>query len=267
MSLYAVKTNKLPHKKRYTDNVILYKLSPKERIDVNNPEDLELARNICLGERAKRLQQFNILSKNISSCLLSDICKEYGYNHFLGKNIKPISSGNFLGFAKTLKITALEEQKEWKGIFGALKSYSFIAPGDVIVVSTDVPNKAYFGDLNATFALRQGAVGAIIDGMTRDTERVQKLNLPVYAHGASADDVRYEGTFETMNMPIVINGVSIRNNDIIFADSDGVICIKQENWKFILSEIKNNLAKEMRVKLEATFGADPFEVLNTVGTF
>lgn len=267
MSLYAVKTNKAPYPRRYTEDVILYDLSPKERIDVDNPEDLELARDICAGERLKKLQQFKVLSKNISSCLLSDICKEYGFKHYLSKNIKQLSTGNFLGFAKTLKIRALEEEKNWEGIFDALKSYSFVDAGDVIVVSTDVPNKAYFGDLNATFAVRQGAVGVVVDGMTRDIERVQKLDLPVYAHGTSADDVRYEGTFETMNMPITINGVTVKNNDIIFADGDGVICIEQKNWNFVLSEIKKNLNKEMQVKLEATFGADPFEVLNSVGTF
>jgi len=267
MSLYAVKTNKNPYPKRYTDNVILYDLTPKQRIDVNNPEDLELARDICAGERLKKVQQFKILSKNISSCLLSDICKEHGYSHYLSKNIKQLSSGNFLGFAKTLKIQALKKEKDWEGIFDALKSYSFVEAGDVIVVSTEVPEKAYFGDLNATFAVRQGAVGVVVDGMTRDIERVQKLDLPVYAHGTSADDVRYEGTFETMNMPININGVTVKNNDIIFADGDGVICIEQKNWNFVLSEIKKSLNKEMQVKLEATFGADPFEVLNTVGTF
>jgi regulator of RNase E activity RraA len=273
MSFYAVKTNRKPVSKRYTDDVLLYQLSPMQSIDIDNREDLELAENICAGQRSKKIQQLNVLSKIITSSLLSDICKEHNIPHFLSKDIKSLSGGNFLGYAKTLKIKALEEhqkdpnKKDWEGIFDALKSYEFIVPGDVIIVSTDVPDKAYFGDLNATFAVRQGAVGVVVDGFTRDIDRVSKMNLPVFARGNKADDVRYEGTLETMNMPVIINDVTIRNNDIIFADTDGVICIPQEKWNFVLTEVKSNLKKEMMVKLEATFGADPFDVLNNVGLF
>jgi regulator of RNase E activity RraA len=70
-----------------------------------------------------------------------------------------------------------------------------------------------------------------------------------------------------MNMPVIINDITVRNNDIIFADSDGVICIPQNKWTMVLQEVKKNLKKEMLVKLEATFGADPFDVLNNIGLF
>ena len=58
-----------------------------------------------------------------------------------------------------------------------------------------------------------------------------------------------------------------RNNDLIFGDADGVVCIPAEKWNFILNHVKKALKKEMLVKLEATFGEDPFEVLNKIGTF
>jgi regulator of RNase E activity RraA/CMP-N-acetylneuraminic acid synthetase len=273
MSFYAVKTFGKKVNKRYTNDVLMYSLTSLQSIDINNKEDLELAENICAGQRLKKIQQLKVLSKIISSPLLSDICKELSIPHFLSEKIKPLSAGNFLGYAKTLKIKALPDdqkdpnKKDWKGIFDALKTYEFIVPGDVIVVSTEVPDKAYFGDLNATFAVRQGAVGVVVDGYTRDVERVSKIGLPVYAYGSIADDVRYEGTFETMNMPVKINGITIRNNDIIFADNDGAICIPQEKWNTVILEVKTNLKKEMLVKLEATFGADPFDVLNNVGLF
>lgn len=273
MSFYAVKTNKNPVSKRYTDRVILYPLTPLQNIDINNKEDLDLARDICAGQRAKKIQQLKIISKSISSCMLSDICKEFGINHFLSSEIKAMNSGSFLGFAKTLKLKELDEEHkdpsrtEWEGIFDALGSYKFVEPGDVIIVSTDVKNKAYFGDLNGLFAYRSGAVGVVVDGATRDVDRVSQIGLPVFAHTRMPDDIRYEGTLENMNMPVVINGVTVRNNDIIFGDADGVICIPIEKWEFVLEEAKKSLKKEMMVKLEATFGSDPFDVLNNVGLF
>jgi regulator of RNase E activity RraA len=177
-----------------------------------------------------------------------------------------LSKGNFLGYAKTLQLQPLED-KNWKSIFKALESYDFIEPGDVIVVATDVPDKAYFGDLNATFAMRQGAVGVVIDGHTRDVERVSQMGLPVYAHGSKPDDIRFEGTVTGMNTTVTINEIKIKNNDIIFADGDGVICIPQERWQEILGKLRNKLQTEMMVKLEATFGADPLDVLDNIGEF
>jgi regulator of RNase E activity RraA/CMP-N-acetylneuraminic acid synthetase len=273
MSFYAVKTDKKPVKKRYTNNVILYPVNPMQFVDINNQEDLELARYICAGQRVKQVQQLKMLSKSISSCLLSDICKEHNIKHFLSSEIKSMNRGTFLGFAKTLKLKSLPKEhkdptlKHWEGIFDALGSYQFITPGDVIVVSTDVKDKAYFGDLNAHFAYRSGAVGVVVDGPTRDVDRVTQIGLPVFAHKRTSDDIRYEGTLEEMNMPITINGITVRNNDLIFGDSDGVICIPAEYWPLVFESVKIALKKEMMVKFEATFGSDPFDVLSNIGSF
>jgi regulator of RNase E activity RraA len=81
------------------------------------------------------------------------------------------------------------------------------------------------------------------------------------------DDIRYEGTLEEMNMPITVNGVTVRNNDMIFGDSDGVVCIPAEKWPLVFECAKEALKKEMLVKFEAIFGSDPFDVLNNVGLF
>ena len=273
MSFYAVKTNKSPVNKRYTNNAILWPVTPLQFVDINTQEDLDLAKDICAGQRAKKVQQLKMLSKTISSCLLSDICKENGINHFLSSKIKSMNNGTFLGFAKTLKLKELpQEEKDpklphWEGIFDALGSYEFITPGDVIIVSTDVKDKAYFGDLNAHFAYRSGAVGVVVDGPTRDVDRVTQMGLPLFAHTRMPDDIRYEGTLETMNMPVIVNGVTVRNNDMIFGDPDGVVCIPAEQWPLVFEEAKKALKKEMLVKFEATFGSDPFDVLKNIGTF
>lgn len=273
MSFYAVKTFNKSISTRYTDNVILYPVTPLQLIDINNQEDLDLARDICAGQRAKKVQQLQMLSKTFSSCLLSDICKENKIDHFLSSKIKSMNNGTFLGFAKTLKLKELSEEEKdpklshWEGIFDALGSYEFIAPGDVIIVATDVKDKAYFGDLNAHFAYRSGAVGVVVDGPTRDVDRVTQLGLPLFAHTRMPDDIRYEGTLEEMNMPVVVNGVTVKNNDMIFGDPDGVVCIPADKWPLVFEEAKKSLKKEMLVKFEATFGSNPFDVLNNIGLF
>lgn len=115
MSLYAVKTGGKPVQKRYSDEAILYRLPPLQSVDINNKEDLELAQNICAGIRSKKNQQLHVLSKSLTSSLLSDICKELGIKHFLSHRIKPLTHGSFLGYAKTLKIKALEDEQKNPG--------------------------------------------------------------------------------------------------------------------------------------------------------
>lgn len=272
MGLYAVKTNNQKVEKRFTEDALLYPVDMYKTVDINNANDLSFCRTICSGKRNKTVNKFKMLSKSISSCLISDICKSHNIPHFLGNKIRPMCEGSFMGFAKTLKLRALTEQEKkekdkWKGIFDAIESYDFIQSGDVIIVENDLKNKAYFGDLNAHFAYRNGAVGIVIDGVTRDIERVSSLRLPVYAHGNQPDDIRYEGTLEAINKPITINGITIKNNDIIFADNDGVVCLSQDTLELIFDELKQSLKTEMMVKLEAIFDAEPKSILENIGLF
>ena len=268
MSLYAVKRSKEPITRRYLSNPLLYELTPLESIDIDTEEDFRLAEIICAGQRSLEVQQMTALSKILTTSTISDVCKELDIPHFLSEQIHSLNSGRFVGRAKTLKIKNVEDRnKEWRGIFDALKSYEFVMPGDVIVVSTDVPEKAYFGDVNSSFALRRGAVGAVIDGYTRDIDKITQMQLPIFAHGSRADDVRYKGTLESLNLPVTINGVTVQNNDIVVADSDGVVVIPQHRWSEVLLRSRKTIEAEQKIKIEAMFGADPFDVLKDHGDF
>lgn len=268
MSLYAVKRSNEPITRRYLEDPLLYELTPMESIDINNDQDFQLAEIVCAGQRSLEVQQMKALSRVLTTSTVSDVCKEMGINHFLSNRICSLNSGKFIGRAKTLKIkTVNNNSSEWRGIFDALKSYEFLMPGDVVVVSTDVPEKAYFGDVNSSFALRRGAVGAVIDGYTRDIDKISEMQLPIFAHGSRSDDVRYSGTLESLNLPVEINGVTVQNNDIIVADSDGVISIPQHRWNEVLARARQTIEAEQRIKIEAIFGADPFDLLKNHGDF
>ncbi|MGC6728073.1 hypothetical protein ACP0GO_26635, partial [Escherichia coli] len=85
---------------------------------------------------------------HLSSPVLSDILKERGHRVVLPKALRPTSGGKFLGRAKTIELAALAQRPDrspdgpWHGIYGALQSYRFVRPGDVIMVATDVPEYA-----------------------------------------------------------------------------------------------------------------------------
>lgn len=273
MSLYIVRGEAARDERilRFGERPLLFEVTPEEDIDINYPADMELAELICAGYRERMNQRLRALLHNASSPAFADTCKDLGIRAVLPPNIRRITGGPILGRAKTLKLKPVSEgaatSDEWKGIYKALDSYQFVRRGDIIVVSNDVPDKAYFGDLNAMIATRAGAAGAIIDGYTRDVNAVSKLGLSVFARSAYCDDIKYEGTTESMNMPVEIGGVAVRNNDYIFADGDGVVVIPQERWDEVETLVWNMIENEARIRVSVARGLDLNDVLNRYGAF
>jgi regulator of RNase E activity RraA len=275
MSLYIVRRfpGEPPPTRRHSPDALLFSIEPQEDIDVNFPSDLALAERICAGQRAQQNLQLKLLKMHLSSPILADICKEMDVGKVLAPRIRRVVGNKVLGVAKTLQLRALPEQskfrktEEWKGIYDALDSYQFIRPGDVIMVATSIPEKAYFGDLNAHLAMRVGAEGAIIDGYTRDTEDVRALGFAVFAHGSYCDDVKYEGTTESMNTPIQMGGATVRNGDYVFGDGDGVVVIPREAWPAVQREAWASMHREAQIRLSVLEGRAIDQILSRHGTF
>lgn len=273
MSLYLVRNpggDALPLQ-RFGRRPILMELDPTEQIDINSPADLQLAEQVAAGQRATEVTRFRVMRPHLSSTVLADIMKGRGHAAVLAPGLRPTSGGKIFGRAKTLQLAALpaggRASGEWKGIYDALDSYRFVRPGDVIMVATDVPGRAYFGDLNANLAIRAGAVGAVIDGATRDTADVRALGFPVFARDSHCDDIKYEGTLAAMNRPITMGGVAVRNGDVVFADEDGVVAVPAELWPAVEEEAWAVIGNEARIRFLAARGHAVADILAECGAF
>ncbi|MEM1051172.1 MAG: hypothetical protein AAGI28_03675 [Pseudomonadota bacterium] len=272
MSLYIVRKAQdgaLPMR-RFGSNPILFELDAIEQIDINTHTDLALAETIAAGQRAAEANRFRAMTGHFSSTVLADVCKEMGINAVLPAKIRPITGGKLMGRAKTLSLAKVDPTAAsdgWKGIYHALQSYDFVRQGDVIMVANEVPTRAYFGDLNAGLAIRAGAAGAIIDGVTRDTEDVRRLGLPVYAHASHCNDVKFEGTLRAMNKPIEIGDVRIRNDDVVFADEDGVVVIPRQHWAEVEARGWEVISNEAQIRISAARGMETCDILNKFGSF
>jgi regulator of RNase E activity RraA/CMP-N-acetylneuraminic acid synthetase len=272
MSLYIVRrpaSGEVPTR-RYGTRPILFDLDPIEQIDINRGSDLVIAETVAAGQRAAEVTRFRAMISHLSSTVLADICKDMKIPAILPPNLRPTSGGKLLGRAKTLELRGMRPDDPadgWKGIYGALESYRFVRPGDVIMVATDVPERAYFGDLNANLAIRSGAVGAVIDGTTRDTADVRALGFPVYARVSNCNDIKYEGTVRSMNRPIEMGGVQVCNDDVVFADEDGVIVVPRARWQEVEAAAWDVMSNEARIRIYAARGRDVGEILAECGAF
>lgn len=265
MSLYLVRRSVLPSKQRFGGSPLLFRINPLEAIDVNWPEDLYLAETIAAGMRAQENLSLGALAPYLTSAMLSDFTREMGISCTLPREIS--GGRRFFGRAKTLLLDHTREGESWKGIYDALDSYQFVRPGDVIVVENRVRDRAYFGNLNAQLAARAGAVGAVIDGVTRDHDEVEKFGFPVFSRGQYCVDIKFEGTVRSMNMPIEIGGVRINSGDYVFADPDGVTIVPFGLWPKVKQLALKAIEKEWRVGMAVALGTPAKRIYDELGEF
>lgn len=268
MGLYIVKKETaLRNQKRIGNKPYLLEATPLEAIDVNWPEDFDLANLIAAGKREKERKLLDNIKSHLTSAMLSDIMDDFGIDGVLQGYKLNITEKKIFGKAKTLKLRSLQDGEDFKGIYNALYSYNTIIPNDIIIVENEINGYAYFGELNANLAIRSGASAAIISGVTRDTAEVKKLGFPVFSKGSNCKDVRKRATLESYNKTIKVDGVKVSPNDLIFGDNDGIIIIPKKYEDKILKKAFEVIKTENNILVDIANGVDVNQLTKEHGFF
>lgn len=108
------------------------------------------------------------------------------------------------------------------------KSLDIVQPGDVIVIDTGGSQRgAVLGDLISNKAVHRGVAGFVVDGLIRDVEGIRETGLPVFARGVTPFGPLHRGPGE-LNFPVSCGGIVVNPGDIIVADENGVVVVRQE---------------------------------------
>src|SRR5262249_32812365 len=126
------------------------------------------------------------------SAVLADVLDALGHrNSALPPTVRPLQPNwKVLGRAATLQAVAVAaEQAQPYAV--ELECIDSLRPGDVLVAATnDDRGSALWGELLSTAARAHGAVGAVLDGMTRDAAKILAMGFPVFATGYCPLDSR-----------------------------------------------------------------------------
>ncbi|KAI8049551.1 RraA-like protein [Syncephalis plumigaleata] len=172
-----------------------------------------------------------------STCDVADALQALGRDGFLPDLhlYSPVNNNDaarIIGLAHTVQHVSVNDM-------GAPKpSEHFVdsaQSGSIIVMSTPQGSiNAVWGGLMSTRAKYLGVQGVIIDGRCRDLDEHRAMAFPVYARGTSCYGARNYTRPSTIGEPIDICGtthsptVRVHPNDIIMADSNGVVRVHPE---------------------------------------
>jgi 4-hydroxy-4-methyl-2-oxoglutarate aldolase len=133
--------------------------------------------------------------------------------------------------------------------------------GDVIVIEAGGSvDYGLFGDGTALKMTLCGVQGIIIDGSTRDANRICEIDFPCFCRGVNLKNYDYPvfPKFGAVNVPIVCGGVAVNPGDLIFGDGDGVLVIPRDFVDSISLNVKTDYLREAmeRVSLGQDFRFD-----------
>jgi regulator of RNase E activity RraA len=183
--------------------------------------------------------------RHVEVASVSDALEQlFGQRGYMSHRMRPVFTSKFAGFAVTVQLKKDEGTKDPDALSGMLAAIDNGGPHSVYVMSLeDGADIAGMGGLMGTAMAARNYSGAVIDGGVRDTAYLQKIGFPVFATGIVPSTSIHHYRFAGANLPVVCDGVTVNAQDIVVADSDGVVAVPRARAREVLA-----LAQEMDFK-------------------
>jgi regulator of RNase E activity RraA len=199
--------------------------------------------------------------------VVSDCLDRIGYRDQVMKpHIRPLyPEARMAGFVMTVHCIEVDQLPANSDDYykGELQAVDSLQAGDVMVVSTC--EGSYWGELLATASRYRGAVGIVADAYTRDTERLIEMQFPTFVSGISACDSLGRIDIDQVGVPIQCGGVTVKSDDLLLADYDGVVVVPSEVAEEAISRAEEKVSGENLVREKLAEGMPVWEAFRTYG--
>jgi regulator of RNase E activity RraA len=203
----------------------------------------------------------------LSSAVLADVLDALGHRTgALPPSLRPLRPEWRL-FGRAATLSAVPVATEPAHPYAVeLECIDALRPGDVLVAMTNGDRgSALWGELLSTAARAHGAVGAVIDGLTRDAARIVQMDFPVFAAGFSPLDSKGRIDGVSHGQPIRVGDCVVRPGDWVFGDVDGIVVVPAALAGQAFPRALEKVRGEDRVREELLKGRSVREVFAEYG--
>ena len=216
-----------------------------------------------------------LINDELYTAVIGDIMDKMGYYHqFLDPRIRPLKNDMKLaGRAMTvLEADVLQNDTEaganaiLKQSFGMmLQALDDLKENEVYICSGSSPRYALWGELMSARAMQCGAVGAVVNGYSRDTKGILALGFNCFSYGPYAQDQAPRGKVIDYRVPISVDGVLVNNGDMIVGDIDGVCVVPKAIEKEVFTRALEKARGERVVLTKIKEGMPSVEAFEKYG--
>lgn len=201
---------------------------------------------------------FEISRRELFTCVVGDVLDKLGrYHQFLPPPIQPLRPDMIvIGRAMpVLSVDVFLEKVEGTANrlmtkpFGLmLEALDDLKPGEIYINTGSSPRNALWGELMSTRAEKLGAAGAVLNGYTRDTNGIFRMNFPTFSWGRYGQDSAPRYKVVDFRLPVEIGQVRVQPGDIVFGDIDGVLVVPRDVEEEVFRRALEKARGEKKVK-------------------
>lgn len=190
--------------------------------------------------------------------VVSDALDEIGIDGVLaGVHAQRQGQGRIAGYALPVKLAPKSNDPAAYRFGGGVgkpleQILTTMRDGDVVIVDIAGSDRAsVWGGLASRIAQRRGVRGTVLWGSCRDVEEIRAIGYPVWSVGTSPRRSRNEFTFGSINVTIVIRGVTIAPRDYVIADESGVVVVPAARIDEVLALADRIAVQEAKLEAQA----------------
>ncbi len=212
--------------------------------------------------------------RRLYSASIYDILDEKGYSdQTLSLNIKPLTTDMVVsGPAFTLMGTRNPIEEKDEMVREDFRRFEEIYEHSVVVIDGEGDDQVgHWGELLSTAAQARGAAGVVIDGGTRDSSLLLKMQKwPVFCRYTTPIESKGRWRLVAHQTKISLSGtlsryVNVRPGDWIFGDMDAVIVIPMEIAEDVLIAAEAVRETENQVRAEFRNGGSYDDIWEKYG--
>lgn len=142
---------------------------------------------------------------------------------------------------------------------GEIEAHNLAMPGDVLVIEGLASCSNLGGNARLT-GMREGEIGAIVEGAVRDVGGTDDERFPVWCRAVTPVTGKWRVETVEVNGPVVIGGVSVNAGDLVLADDNGVVFLERIHAEAVLARTLAQAASEVRRQAAMRAGASLAEL-------